>query len=635
MPHFRLLLAALALFALGLVPATAFADGCRPGVKGVPLQSESVQWVISPCRGGMESVKLLGEQFKMKQDREAGPQPKWAADRFKAGPLELVESWNAKWDPYRAVLTGVKLKNIAVEYREKPESAPKKQVHADLDALFAAHSTYGIVAQSKAQIVLVWPDPATVRSPLYVVRRFRLVPDKPFLLDVSTEVHNLGADTLNFAVRHKLTAYRDPNASSGGIFAALTGPADLKGAGFHVGGETVHLDTTELADADPEDRARTGVPGWIATDSRYFLLAEMPKKGWGNGTSASMVDIGNGVVEATLQSQGEALGDGTKGCVPDWYAKNWAGEPCAKDFEKLALKQAVSEVIAAPFIEAARRRGQADAAATEAAIARVQGRQMVRFDSRIFSGPKRLELLKETAETLEESIDFGWFGMIAKPLLWILKFAQGLTGNWPIAILILTVLVKGTLWPITGKSIKSMRRMQTLKPELDRIKAKLEEEARREGLDRPDPNKLNKETFALYKRHDVNPLGGCLPMFIQMPVYIALYRTIYSSVELFNQPMFGWITDLTQRDPFFVLPLLLGAAMFVQTRLTPQTGGDETQRKIMMWVMPVMFTVMMAWLPSGLTLYILANTLMSSGQTLYLHRSEAKRASAAATPAGS
>jgi len=166
--------------------------------------------------------------------------------------------------------------------------------------------------------------------------------------------------------------------------------------------------------------------------------------------------------------------------------------------------------------------------------------------------------------------------------------------------------------------------MQTLKPELDRIKDKLAEEARRQGLDKPDPAKLQQETFALYKRHKVNPLGGCLPMFVQMPVYIALYRSIYSSVELYNQPLFAWVTDLTQKDPYYVLPVFLGAAMFVQTRLAPQAGGDETQRKMMMYFMPIMFTVMMASLPSGLTLYILVNTVLSSVQTLFLHRQDAK-----------
>jgi YidC/Oxa1 family membrane protein insertase len=604
-------------------PATAAAD-CRPAAKGLQLRSDKVAWVISPCGGGIESIQLLGNQFEMKTARDVSKLPKWAQAKFREGPLELIESWNSKWDPYRAILNGVKLTKIEVEARETPGAPTKKEVHADIDALFAGHSLYGVLTASKSSVVLAWPDPALVKSPLYVVREYKLVDGKPFALDMATEVHNFGVSALSFSVRHKLTAYRDPNADSGGIFAALTGPADLKGAGFHVSAETVHLDTTELADADPEDRARGGVPDWIATDSRYFLLAEMPKKGWAKGTSSSMADLGNGIVETTLQSQGEALGPGGSGCVPAWYAKHWQGTACADDFSKLGLKQNTTEPVAAPFLEAAKLRGAADAPATDAAIARVRGRRVARFESRAFTGPKRLELLRDTADSLDESIDFGWFGMIAKPLLWVLKFFQGLTGNWPVAILLLTVCVKGVLWPVTGKSLKSMRKMQTVKPELDRIKAKLEEEARREGKDRPDPDKLNKETFALYKRHGVNPLGGCLPMFVQMPVYIALYRTIYSSVELFNQPLFGWVTDLTQRDPYFVLPLLLGAAMFVQTRLTPQTGGDETQRKIMMWVMPVMFTVMMAWLPSGLTLYILANTVMSSVQTLWLHRSETK-----------
>ena len=624
----RHLAAAVLFCAVAVILPAEGAAKCRPGAKPIALQTDKVRWLVSPCRGGIESIKLLQPQFQMKEPTATGKEPSWARDKFAAGPLELVSTWDAKWDPFRAVLTGAQATNLACKVREKPGDPAKPQVFPSIDALFAHSARFGVVSKSESQVSLVWPDPALIDSPIYLVRSYATVADKPFSLDIRTEIHNLGAQPFSFALRHKLTTYRDPNEQSGGFLSALTGPADLKGAGFHIAGETVHLDTTELADADPEERARAGTPEWIAADSRYFLLAEMPTDGWRKGTGASMADLGNGVIEAVLQSQGEALAPAANGCAPAWHAAHWQTRACEDDFKQLGLEQAPTEAVAEPFLEAAKMRGKADPEATAAAIARVRGRRIASFGSRIYTGPKRIELLRETADHLDEAIDFGWFSAIAKPLLWVLKFAHSLTGNWPIAILILTVLVKGALWPITGKSLKSMRKMQTLKPELDRIKAKLEEEARREGLDRPDPNKLNQETFALYKRHGVNPLGGCLPMFIQMPVYIALYRTIYSSVELFNQPLFAWVTDLTQRDPYFVLPVLLGAAMFVQTRLTPQTGGDETQRKIMMWVMPIMFTFMMAWLPSGLTLYILANTVMSSAQTLWLHRNEQAAASA-------
>ncbi|GEM_PF-3526674 len=613
-------LAVMAVIAAVALPSIASAK-CRPGTQPVVLQSSAVAWGMSPCRAGAESIKLLEGQFLVDEDRAGKGTPQWARGKYAPGQLELIDSYDSKWDPFRAAIAGLKYDDLEVTVVAKDGTKTPKR-YDSLDELFGADERFGVVAKTKDTLTFVWPDPARIKSPVYLARTYQLVPDAPYQLDATTEVWNLGDRPLKFAVQHTLTAYRDPNAESGGLFEAMSGPADQKGAGFNVAGETVHFDTTELSDEDPEDRARAGVPKWLMTDSRYFTLAELPGKGWRKGSSVHVSDVGNGVVQSVLRSQGESLSAAKGGCVPTWYAEHWQGTTCVDDFKTLGLQRALTEEIPEPFIEAARRKGSADAAATNAAIDRVQHRRVFAVHSRLFAGPKRLELLSSTGEQLEEAIDFGWFGAIARPLLWILKQAQGLTGSWPLAILILTVMIKGLLWPITGKSLKSMKKMQMLKPELDRIKTKLEEEARRAGEERPDPNKLNQETFALYKRHGVNPLGGCLPMFIQMPVYISLYRTIYASVELYNQPLFLWIDDLTKMDPYFALPLLLGAAMFVQTRLTPQTSGDETQRKVMMWVMPIMFTVMMAWLPSGLTLYILVNTVLSSVQTVLLHRKE-------------
>jgi YidC/Oxa1 family membrane protein insertase len=305
--------------------------------------------------------------------------------------------------------------------------------------------------------------------------------------------------------------------------------------------------------------------------------------------------------------------------VPQWYAKTWGGTSCKADFSALGLSKAVNAEIEAPFIEAARRRS-GDDQATRAAIARVQQRRVKSWSYRLYTGPKQMETLHAVDASLEEAIDFGWFGLIARPLLSILKFAYGISLSWPLAIVFLTALIKLVLWPITTKSMRSMYKMQRLKPEMDKIREKLTEEARKRGEEKPDPQELNRQTFALYKRHGVNPLGGCLPMFIQMPVYIALYRTIYSSVELFNQPLFLWIGDLTEKDPHYVLPVMLAAVMFIQQRLMPTTGGDPMQRKMMMYGMPVMFGLMMMSLPSGLTFYILINTVLSSFQTAYLKR---------------
>jgi YidC/Oxa1 family membrane protein insertase len=241
----------------------------------------------------------------------------------------------------------------------------------------------------------------------------------------------------------------------------------------------------------------------------------------------------------------------------------------------------------------------------------------------LYSGPKDVELLRPVGHDLVQGIDFGWFGAIALPMLAVLRWGHDTTGSWPVAILLLTLLVKALLWPITMRSMRSMKKMSLIKPELDKLRADMEEKAKKLGK-AVDPNELNRATFELYRQHGVNPVGGCLPLLLQMPIYIALYRSINASVSLFNQPLFGWITDMTQKDPYYVLPLVLGAVMFVQQKVTPQAaGGDATQQKIMLYFMPVLFTLMMLGLPSGLTLYILANTVLSVAQTMVMQRGEA------------
>jgi YidC/Oxa1 family membrane protein insertase len=271
-------------------------------------------------------------------------------------------------------------------------------------------------------------------------------------------------------------------------------------------------------------------------------------------------------------------------CVPAWFATAWGGNACAAGSKAGAVKTYT-------------------------------------YDT--FTGPKDLEELRVAGHNLQGAVDFGWFGLIGRPMLWVLKQAHDLTGSWPVAIVLLTVLIKALLWPITAKSLKSMRGMQKIKPELDKMRAELTAKAKKLGQDKPDAQELNRVTFELYKKHGVNPLGGCLPMLLQLPVYISLYRTIQSSVGLYNQPLFGWIHDLTQKDPYFVLPIVLGAVMFVQQKVTPQAGGDPAQQKMMMYFMPVLFTVMMLQLPSGLTLYILVNTALGIAQTLYTYRDAA------------
>lgn len=227
-----------------------------------------------------------------------------------------------------------------------------------------------------------------------------------------------------------------------------------------------------------------------------------------------------------------------------------------------------------------------------------------------FYGTKERELLKKEDIGLEKTITFGWTGFLAEPLLLALNFFNGFIGNYGLAIIFLTIVVKLLLFPLSSASYKSMSKMRVLQPKIKELQEKYKK----------DKETLNKETMLLYQKEGVNPLGGCLPMFIQMPVYIALYYMIQNAVELYNAPFLPfWLTDLSEKDPFYIIPVSLGVLMFLQTKLTPQTM-DNAQAKIMMYTMPVVFTWISLVLPSGMTLYWFVNTLLGIAQQLYVNK---------------
>ena len=233
-----------------------------------------------------------------------------------------------------------------------------------------------------------------------------------------------------------------------------------------------------------------------------------------------------------------------------------------------------------------------------------------------YIGPKHYSNLEAADKAagfstgFKETVDLGWFKIIGKPLLSTLQFLQGLVGNWGIAIILLTVLVKGATLYWTTKSMRSMKAMAVLAPKMKDLKEKYGN----------DNAKLQQETMALYKHHGVNPLAGCLPIFLQMPIWIALYRMLSSASELYLQPFIGgWIGDLTSRDPLYILPVAVAATQFLQMKLQPATG-DSTQQKIMMYGMPLMFGVMGLFFPSGLTLYMFTNAALSALHSLYMNK---------------
>ena len=246
------------------------------------------------------------------------------------------------------------------------------------------------------------------------------------------------------------------------------------------------------------------------------------------------------------------------------------------------------------------------------------------YKYKLYIGPKRISQLRSAGNNLEKLIDFGWFDFIAKPCLWLLNLFYSVIPNYGVAIIILTILVKLLLWPLGSKSYKSMSEMKKLQPLMKEIREKYKD----------DKQRMNQEVMGLYKTYKVNPLGGCLPMVVQLPVFFALYRMLYEAIELRHAPFFLWIDDLAAPDRLFrfdfsipfmeppygipVLTVVMGASMLLQQKMSPPMG-DATQAKMMMF-MPIIFTVIFINFSSGLVLYWLVNNILSIAQQYYTQK---------------
>ncbi len=234
--------------------------------------------------------------------------------------------------------------------------------------------------------------------------------------------------------------------------------------------------------------------------------------------------------------------------------------------------------------------------------------QQKTFTVPLYAGPQTQAMLEKTAPGLDLTRDYGWLTPLAYPIFWSLAAIEGLVGNWGWAIIILTLLLKLALYPLSAAGYKSMARMKKLTPRLQQLKETF-------GDDRA---KLHQAMAEMYKTEKINPLGGCLPILIQIPVFIALYWVLLAAVEMRGAPWLGWITDLTAPDPWFILPVIMGVTSILQVKLNPQPM-DPMQAKIMM-IMPVAFTVMFVFFPAGLVLYWVANNILSIAQQWAINR---------------
>ena len=277
----------------------------------------------------------------------------------------------------------------------------------------------------------------------------------------------------------------------------------------------------------------------------------------------------------------------------------------------------IQHYFAAAWVPAAGAERQFETAKVDADLYTVRVRQplgeiapgaTVSTVSTLYVGPQDQKVLAEVAPGLDLTVDYGWLTVFAKPLFWLLQFLHGIVQNWGWAIVALTIVVKLAFFPLQAASYRSMAKMKKVGPKLQQLRE-------RYGDDRV---KMNQAMMDLYKTEKINPLGGCLPIVVQIPVFIALYWVLLASVEMRNAPWIGWIRDLAAPDPYYVLPLVMAATMFLQTKLNP-TPPDPLQAKMMMW-MPLIFSVMFFFFPAGLVLYWLVNNVFSIAQQWVITR---------------
>ena len=613
------------------VPAAAATMGERPidVTAGTAFESEFTA-IVSTWGGALKSVVLHNTQYHQAEREGPALLPK---ERRAAGPFDVVSTWSPSKYPFQLGVT-------ELGWKDKPEKAITRVVRAEtafeqvkgdanairlagkptegdlpiqggdqvvagggkpiaitetpaadtlhLESPLPAGTTsvkvvrtgkpldqyrlapnYTLVQTDEAGVTtLVWPNPTRDQSDVYIERSWKVVGD--YQLEHRTRVLNLAeASVGNLAYHYAVEAngWVDPHAAKPGMFSA---PIRNWSPACYVSDSFEHGDPSSLLEK-PEKYRYSGKVGWFGINQQYFLLAGILKQDGGQEGSCDLTAQPNGVIRATFEPQSQSQLLPPARCRPAWQAGS-ALPPCVE----LENKGSEYGVLA--------------------------------FD--VFAGPKDLTLLTNINRGLDKSLDFWFVGFLAKPMLSFLKTLHGWVASWWLAIVLLTILVKGLTLPLTQKSFVSMQRMQQLKPEMDKIREKHPE----------DKQKQQQAMMDLYKRHKVNPLGGCLPMLVQMPIYIALYRTIYSAVDLFQAPLFGWIGDMTQPDPYYILPVLLGAFMIVQQAMTPTPGGDPMQQKIMKYFMPGLFSLFMLLLPSGLVFYIFVSTLITIGQQWWIKR---------------
>jgi YidC/Oxa1 family membrane protein insertase len=475
---------------------------------------------------------------------------------------------------------------------------------------YAAAPGYVKVDGAENELVLVWPNPSRDESDVWIQRTWSV--DARYRVEHRTQVLNLASDSLEVHYRVNANGWVDPWGEEPGMFSA---PLARWSPACYVEGDLESEGLQDILEEDGQRETFAGQVNWFGVNSQYFLLAGVFPQENGVSGDCTISAKGNGVISASFgRAAKELLPGAASTCLPDWFphGRRSPDVRCSEAMAKLKVDlrhlDESSLDLALDDFEGPR----AEAIGYRKMLLAYGGaRESGSLAFTVYAGPKELETIEDTSETLESTLDFWFVGFLAKPLLGLLKTLHSWFGIWWLSIMVLTIMIKLLMLPLTQKSYEQMQRMTQLKPEMEKLQKKYAN----------DKTRQQTELMALYKRHNMNPLGGCLPMVFQMPVYIALYRCIYAAVDLYQAPLFGWISDMTQPDPYFILPVLLGLFMLIQQMFMPTSAGaDPMQQKIMKYGMPAMFAAFMLMLPAGLVFYIFISTVIGIGQQYYIKR---------------
>lgn len=497
--------------------------------------------------------------------------------------------------------------------------------------LFNQDPTYTRVSKNPGlPLVYVWPDPQVDQSPVWIERRIE-AGRHSYELGLVVTVHNVGDKELKVQGAIKIGAWQHPEVGSPSLFGGAT--PMLQASCMHLDGVErfafgeLREDALDNWEQTQNATALKSFPSgtrWVAADTNYFVQAVVPLS-YGEIGGQCRLEYREfnlqapgawSMVSTLVAPNSERLNGRAGGCVPDWLPADAAfvfvsgAERCSATLAALGVTDTASAEQVRASYEAKRKQAGVDVAALDKAWDTYKNRRVSTSRYLLYSGPKETDMLEATSADLTKAVQFGWMGFVGAPLHKVMVWFHDGVGNWPLAIILLTIVLKLLTWPLNSKSFVSMQKMKTIKPKLDELKKKY-------GHDR---QKFAQEQMALMRREGVNPFASCLPMLIQIPIWMGLYGAILGSVELYREPLGLWVPDLSASDPYFILPIVLGILMFVQTILTPQAGMEETQAKIMKYGMPIMFTLFMLFLPSGLVLYILVNTILTIGQNLLIKR---------------